>query len=58
MSTSRKLRDAAVSFTRTSLGPGVGTSLVSFVRLDTLDAVEGTVHAVLVFEDIVGEVEM
>jgi hypothetical protein len=54
MSTSRKLRDAAVSLTRTWFGPGVGMSLVCFVRSETLDADDGIVHAeLLVGEDIV-----
>jgi hypothetical protein len=54
MRTSRKLRDAAVSLTRTWLDPGVGMSLVFFTRSETLEADAGTVHAMLVFgEDIV-----
>jgi hypothetical protein len=43
---SRKLREAAVSFTRTWLEPGVGMSVVCFLRSETLEALEGIVQAV------------
>jgi hypothetical protein len=48
MRMSRKLREAAVSFTRTWLDPGVGTSLSFFRRSETLEAFEGMVQAVFV----------
>jgi hypothetical protein len=45
MRRSRKLREAAVSLTKTWPGPGVGMALDSFVRSETLEALEGMVHA-------------